>query len=89
MRVLDNKILVQMQDTTAGGIALPPSLHTLQVRGTVVAVGPGKWLESGIRSVPDVQPGDEIVYQSGAGTEIIEGGVTYRLIEPTAVLFIP
>jgi len=40
----------------------------------VVAVGPGKTLESGEVAKPTVKKGDEIIFSSFAGTEITVDG---------------
>ena len=52
IRPLDDRIVVEpldAEETTAGGILLPDSSREKPQRGTVVAVGPGKLLDSGER----------------------------------------
>jgi hypothetical protein len=50
LRPLDDRVVVQpleAEETTAGGIVLPDSAKEKPQRGKVVAVGPGKLLDSG------------------------------------------
>ena len=50
---LDDRVVVQPLDAeemTAGGIVLPDAAKEKPQRGTVVAVGPGRLLDSGERS---------------------------------------
>ena len=64
IRPLDDRIVVepvQAEETTAGGIVLPGNAQEKPQRGTVVAVGPGKLLESGERGELSVTVGDEAV----------------------------
>jgi len=52
IRPLDDRIVVQAmeaEETTAGGIVLPGSAQEKPQRGTILAVGPGKLLDSGQR----------------------------------------
>ena len=52
LRPLDDRIVVQpeaAETTTAGGIVLPDSAQEKPLRGQVVAVGPGKLMDSGNR----------------------------------------
>ncbi|MCA9277445.1 MAG: co-chaperone GroES, partial [Phycisphaerales bacterium] len=49
---LDDRVVVEplsAEETTAGGIVLPDSAKEKPQRGKVVAVGPGRLLESGER----------------------------------------
>ena len=52
IRPLDDRVVVEpmeAEETTAGGIVLPDSAQEKPQRGTVIAVGPGKLLDSGER----------------------------------------
>ena len=53
-RPLDDRVVVvplEAEEKTAGGIVLPDSAKEKPQRGKVIAVGPGKLLESGKRGV--------------------------------------
>ncbi len=52
LRPLDDRVVVEpieAEEMTAGGIVLPDTAKEKPQRGTVVAVGPGKLLDSGSR----------------------------------------
>ena len=64
LRPLDDRVVVQpleAEETTAGGIVLPDSAKEKPQRGTVVAVGPGRLLESGNRGEVSVALGDLVI----------------------------
>ena len=72
-RPMDDRVLVQpfeAEETTAGGIILPDTVREKPQRGTVMATGPGKLLDSGNRGEMSVHVGDEVFYGKYAGTEI-------------------
>ena len=59
------------EEVTASGIILPDTVDKERPeRGEVVAIGPGKVLENGSRSVMDVVPGDKVVFKKYAPDEI-------------------
>ena len=65
LRPLDDRIVVEpmeAEEVTAGGIVLPDSAQEKPQRGTVIAVGPGKLLDSGQRGELSVSVGDEVIY---------------------------
>ena len=53
---------VEAEEMTAGGIVLPDTAKEKPQRGTVLAVGPGKLLDSGERAELSVAVGDEVIY---------------------------
>jgi len=62
---LDDRIVVEpveAEERTSGGIVLPDSAQEKPQRGHVVAVGPGRLLESGQRASLLVSLGDEVIY---------------------------
>ena len=71
LRPLDDRVVVEpveAEEMTAGGIVLPDTAKEKPQRGTVVAVGPGKLLDSGERGELSVAVGDEVIYGKYAGT---------------------
>ena len=67
IRPLDDRVVIEpmaAEETTAGGIVLPDAAQEKPQRGTVVAVGPGKLLESGERGELSIGVGDEVIYLS-------------------------
>ena len=73
LRPLDDRIVVkrlEAEEKTAGGIILPDNAKEKPQKGEVVAVGPGKLLDSGSRATPDVKPGDLVIFGKYSGTEV-------------------
>ena len=60
IRPLDDRVVVKPTDAeemTAGGIVLPDAAREKPQKGTVLAVGPGKLLDSGERGTPSPSVG--------------------------------
>ena len=88
---LDDRIVVEQheaEDRTAGGIVLPDQAKEKPTRGTCLAVGPGKVLESGNRGPLSVKVGDNVLYGKYAGTEIDLDGKKYTMLRESDVLAI-
>lgn len=70
---LHNRIFVKpdaVKDQTASGIYLATNTQDKPTRGTVVAVGPGKYLDNGAFVPVSVSPSDVIIYGKYSGTEV-------------------
>jgi chaperonin GroES len=86
---LDDRVVVQpveAEQTTAGGIVLPDSAKEKPQRGKVVAVGPGKLLDNGVRATLSVAVGDEVIFGKYGGSEIEVDGVEYKILRESDVL---
>ncbi|NBB96405.1 MAG: co-chaperone GroES [Planctomycetes bacterium] len=91
VRPLGEKILVkrlEAEEKTKGGIILPEAAKEKPQQGTVMAVGDGKLLKDGSRSTIQVDTGDQIVFNSYAGTDISIDGEDLLLMNETDVLAI-
>ena len=89
IRPLDDRIVVepmQAEETTAGGIVLPGNAQEKPQRGTVVAVGPGKLLESGQRGELSITVGDEVIFGKYGGTEIEVDGADVKILRESDIL---
>ena len=89
LRPLDDRIVVRALDAeekTAGGIVLPDSAKEKPQRGTVIAVGPGKLLESGQRGSLSVAVGDEVIFGKYGGTEVEVDGAELKILRESDVL---
>ncbi len=66
-----NRVFIKKEEQMmkAGTLLLAAPLSK-QVIGRVVAVGPGKYDESGKRVTPDVKVGDRVVYNQHGGQSI-------------------
>jgi chaperonin GroES len=89
LKPLGDRIVVkrlEAEETTKGGIVLPDTAREKPKRGKVVAVGPGKTLESGEVAKPTVKKGDEIIFSSFAGTEITVDGEEMLIMSADDIL---
>ena len=89
IRPLDDRVVVEpleAEETTAGGIVLPDSAQEKPQRGTVVATGPGKLLDSGERGEMSVSVGDEVIYGKYGGTDIEVDGDEVKILREGDIL---
>ena len=73
IKPLDDRVVVQrleQDEKTPGGIFLPETAKEKPQQGKVVAVGPGKMLDSGERAAMNVKKGDIVVFAKYGGTEV-------------------
>jgi len=73
IRPLQDRVIVKRMEeetTSAGGIVLPDSATEKPIRGEVLAVGPGKILDSGDKRPLDISVGDTVLFGKYSGTEI-------------------
>ncbi len=90
-RPIDDRILIRQadpEDKTAGGIILPDAAKEKPQSGTVIATGPGKMLDSGVRGELSVKVGDKVFYGKYAGTDIDLDGQDYVIVRENDVLAI-
>ena len=86
---LDDRIVVrpcEAEETTAGGIVLPDAAKEKPQRGEVVAVGPGRLLDSGERAAISVEVGDQILFGKYGGTDIEVEGVEVKILRESDIL---
>ncbi|MHC4548918.1 MAG: co-chaperone GroES [Planctomycetota bacterium] len=90
IRPLKDRIVVkplESEDKTTGGIILPDTAKEKPIQGEVVAVGPGKYIESkGDRVPPSLDQGDRVIFGKYAGTEVRIAGEEYKILEVKDVL---
>ena len=89
IRPLDDRVVVEplaAEETTAGGIVLPDSAQEKPQRGKIVAVGPGKLLDSGERGELSVGVGDEVIFGKYGGTEMEIEGTDVKILRESDIL---
>lgn len=89
IRPLDDRVVVEpmaAEETTSGGIVLPDAAQEKPQRGTVIAIGPGKLLESGERGELSIGIGDEVIYGKYGGTEIEVEGQDVKILRESDIL---
>ena len=79
----DNIVVEPIEETvtSSSGIIIPETASKEKpMRGKVLAVGPGKMMESGQRMAMDVKEGDTVLFSKYGPTEVkVEGREVYIL----------
>ena len=86
---LDDRVVVKPDDAeekTAGGIVLPDAAKEKPQRGTILAVGPGRLLDSGERAAISVVVGDKVLFGKYGGTEIEVDGEEVKILRESDIL---
>lgn len=89
VKPLDDRVVVmpvEAEERTAGGILLPDTAKEKPQKGTVVAVGPGKLLDSGKRASVAVKKGDVVLYGKYSGSDFKLDGEEYKILHETDLL---
>ena len=89
LKPIGDKVIVKPkaeEEKTSGGIILPDTAKEKPQEGTVIAVGPGKVLESGERKPMSVKEGDTVIYSKYGGTEVTVGGEEYIILDEDSIL---
>ena len=90
LRPCGDRVLVKPnveEERTAGGIVLPDTAKERPQWGEVIAVGAGKWDESGKNRIPmEVKVGDKVVFAKYGGTEVKVDGDEYLIRRESDIL---
>lgn len=88
---LDDRVLIkplEAEEVTAGGIVLPDAAKEKPQQGEVIAVGPGRLLDSGERAAPGVKPGDIVIFPKYGGDTVKIDGDEHRIARESDILAI-
>jgi chaperonin GroES len=86
---MEDRVVVQPKEAeakTAGGIVLPDSAKEKPLMGTVIAVGPGKMLDSGNRGAMSVKKKDVVLYGKYGGSDVEIDGKEYKILRESEIL---
>ena len=89
VRPLEDRVLIkpiEAETKTDSGIYLPESAKEKPMQGKIVAVGPGKLLDTGERVQPSVKKGDTVVFGKYSGTEIEIKNVKHMIMRESELL---
>ena len=90
LKPLEDRIVVkpiEEEETTVSGLVIPDTAKERPQEGEVIAVGEGRWDESGANRIPlDVKAGDRVIYSKYGGTEVKIDGVEYLILSGRDVL---
>jgi len=77
---------VEKEETTASGIVLPETAKEKPQEGVVLAVGPGRLLDSGELAPMSVKVKDRVLYAKYAGTELKRDSTKYLILKESDIL---
>ena len=86
---LEDRVVVQVIETeekTSSGIVLPDTAKEKPSKATVLAVGPGKYDESGKLLPMPVKKGDVVVFAKYSGTELKLDGEDYLVMRASDLM---
>ncbi len=89
VKPLQDRVLVKRlehEEKSRGGIIIPDTAKEKPQEGKVIAVGPGKVLESGELRKPVVQEGDRILFGKYAGSEVKLDGEEHIILREDDIL---
>lgn len=90
IRPLGDRVLVKPikeEEVTKSGIVLPDTVDKeKKMEGEVVAVGPGKMLDSGERAKMEVKVGDKVIFEKWGGEEVKAGKEEYKILSQEKIL---
>jgi chaperonin GroES len=72
LRPLGDRVVIKptpREEMTKSGIVIPDTVKEKPQEGSILAVGPGRILDDGMREQIDVRKGDKVLYAKYAGTE--------------------
>lgn len=88
IKPLSDRVLVQpdgAEEKTSSGIIIPDTAKEKPQRGTIVAVGDGRY-ENGTKIDMIVKKGDKVLYGKYAGTELALDGEDYLIMRESDIL---
>lgn len=88
LRPLHDKVLVKRteeDETSSGGIILSAAAKEKPSQGEVIAVGPGKKLESGDLVSVNVKAGDTVIFGQYGGNEVKLDGEDYLILSESDI----
>ena len=91
IKPLEDRIVVrplEAEQTTASGLVIPDTAKEKPQEGEVLAVGAGRFDDTGKRIPVDVSVGDVVLYSKYGGTEVKYHGEEYLVLSARDVLAI-
>jgi chaperonin GroES len=89
LRPIGDRVVIQpieRETMTASGIVLPDTAKEKPQEGKVLAVGPGRLLDSGKHAPLDLKEGDRVIYSKYSGTEFIQDGQELLVLSERDIL---
>lgn len=91
LKPLANNVIVKAlkkEDVTKSGIVLPDSSDAKPEKGEVIAVGPGRILDSGQLAAMNVKVGDKVIFKKYSPDEVKVDDEEYLVLSETDIIAI-
>jgi chaperonin GroES len=88
-RPLGDRVVVRRvkeDQKTPGGIIIPDTVQEKPQEGEIIAVGPGALDDNGKRVVPEVKPGDHVLFGKWSGTEVKLDGEELLIMKESDIM---
>jgi chaperonin GroES len=89
IKPLGNRVVIKAvarEEMTRSGIVLPDTAKEKPQEGKIVAVGPGRVSDDGIRLPMELKVGDTVIYAKYAGSEVKLDSEEYLIVSENDVL---
>jgi chaperonin GroES len=89
LKPLEDRVILkplEAQERTAAGIVIPDNAKEKPQKGEVIAVGPGKTSDEGVRIEMTLKEGNQVLYGKYSGDEITVDGKDYLIMRESDVL---
>jgi chaperonin GroES len=89
LRPLDDRVVIEVlsaEEKTSGGILLPDMAKQKPQQGKIVAVGPGRQLDSGERAALSVKVGDIVLFGKYSGSDVEVNGQELKIMRESEIL---
>ena len=86
---LEDRVVVtplEEDEQMRGGLYIPDTAKEKPQQGKIVAVGPGKLSDEGVRVEPDVEVGQTVLYGKYSGTDVTIDGVEFLILRESDIL---
>ncbi len=88
-RPLSDRVVVRRvkeESKSAGGIIIPDTAQEKPQEGEIIAVGPGALDDNGKRVLPEVKPGDTVLFGKWSGTEVKIDGQELLIMKESDIM---
>ncbi len=88
-RPLGDRVVVRRvkeESKSAGGIIIPDTAQEKPQEGEIIAVGPGALDDNGKRVLPEVKPGDTVLFGKWSGTEVKIDGQELLIMKESDIM---
>ncbi len=86
---LDDRVVIEVleaEEKTTGGIVIPDTAKEKPQKGKVLALGPGKLLDSGKRGAFSIKKNDVVLFGKYSGQDITVEGKEFKIMRENEIL---